>query len=250
MHDTIAFSESLDLAGVEGSIAAVPDQHIKTEGDDITVGPNNNVIGVLACVGTTGTRAKLVAPSLRRVNPYDVSPLVLALFPSDLPFVNMHPGNPIPLEVNEALNAVFTADPLAAEQETCVVFTAPGAVNPVTGKIFPVRFSVTVALLQGSYAFAAINLVDDLPNGNYAVVGADLVAATAVAFRFVPVGAAHRPGGPVRQTVANNPTPIFRFGGLGEWFTFTTVQLPGIEILSSAAAGSTTYYGTMDILAK
>lgn len=250
MHDTIAFSESQDLAGVEGNVAGVPDQHIYVNGDDIVIGSNNALIGAVACVGSTGTRARLVSPSLRRMNTYDMRPLVLALVPGSLSGKYLHPLSPIMLDTNESLNCLFTADPVAAEQESCVVFLAPGAVNPVAGKIYPVRVSITLALVAGQWAYSAVNIVDDLPTGTYTVVGASFTVAAGVAFRFVPVGAAHRPGG-ICQSAANIQTPEpFRWGGLGAWFDFNTVQLPGCEVLGSAAAASATYYGTMDVVAK
>lgn len=250
MHDTIAFSESQDLAAAEGNVAGVSDQHIYVNGDDIVIGSNNNLIGAIACVGSTGTRARLTSPSLRRMNTYNMSPLVLALFPGSLAGARMHPESPIPLDINEALNCAFTADPAAAEQESCAVFLAPGALTPLKGKIYPVRYSITVALVAGSWAFSQINLVDDLPTGIYTVVGAALEAADAVVFRFVPVGASHRPGAPAQNAADDLQLPEFRNGGLGAWFDFNTVQLPGVEVMSSADAASATYYGTMDVMPK
>jgi len=250
MHDVVAFSESQDLAAAEGNVAGVPDDHITVNGDDIVVGPNNMIIGALACVGTNGTRARIVSPSLRRVNTLDIRPLTLALFAGDIAGFRMFPTSPIALETYESMQCLFTADPAAAEQETCVLFTAPGAIAPISGKIYPVRFSWTRALLAGQWANSGINLIDDLPNGNYTVVGASLVAATGIAFRFVPVGAASRPGGIVQQTVDNMQHPAFRFGGLGAWFDFNTVMLPSMDVIASAAAGAATYFGTMDVMAK
>lgn len=250
MHDTIAFSESQDEAGAEANVAGVDDQHIHVSGDDIVVSQNNNIIGAFACAGSTASRVRLISPSLRRLNTYNIDPVILALLPGSFTGFMTHPGNPIQLDINESLNAAITADPAAAEQQSVVVFVAPGAVNPVQGKITPVRYSVTVTLVAGAWAFAQINLVDDLPTGTYTVVGASLVVAAGVAFRFVPVGASHRPGAPCKNTVANFTPREFRFGGLGAWFDFPTVQLPGIEVLADEAATSATYFGTMDVIVK
>jgi len=250
MHDTVAFSENQDLAAAEGNVAAVADPHIFVNGDDIVIGPNNMLIGAIALPGSTGTRARLVSPSLRQRNTYDIRPLVLGILPGSLGGFRIHPQAPIELTPNEALNCKFTADPAAAEQESCVVFLAPGAVNPVSGKIFPVRFSVTLALVKGAWANAIIDLVDDLPTGTYTVVGAALEAAAGVAFRFYPVGSANRPGAMCQNTAADVQMREFRFGGLGAWFDFNTVQLPSVDILADAAAASATYYGTMDVMVK
>lgn len=247
-HTIVSFSESLDPAGAEVFLAAVPDQQVRTEGDDLVVPNINNVIGAYACLGTTGVLAKLVSPKLRRENPYQISKTFLGLVAAGSSYFGMHPQSPIPLDINESLNAQVNADPAAAEQLSVVVFMAPGQVNPVQGNLISVRFSATVALVAGQYAFANIDLVDELPVGNYNIVGGDMIIPNGVAFRFVPVGDALRPGAPTRGTVGDEQDMVFRRGNLGVWTSFNTTQLPSIEVLGAAATGSTQYFGTMDVI--
>lgn len=251
MHTLIAYSESQDAAGAEVNVAAVPDQEIRTSLDEVIVPATyNQVIGMLACVGSTGSRAKLVAPSLRRMNPYEQVPLELALFSGGRENYGLHPHSPIPLSVNESLEALLVADPAAAEQQSIVVFLAPGEVNEVKGAVRPIRFSVTVAQTAGTWAFAGLAFIDDLPVGNYDIVGGAMIVAGGVAWRFVPVGGINRPGAPCYQAVSNPQDRMFRGGNLGTWASFDTTQPPSVEILGSAAAASATYYGVMDVVAK
>ena len=249
MHTLVAFSESIDPGGVEVNLAAVPDQEVRTTGDEIVVPADyNQVIGALGCIGTTGVRAKLVSPSLRRVNPYEIYNFIALLSPTGRNNFGMHPGNPIPLETNESLEALVTSDPVAAEQESVVVFLSQGALNPVLGMIRPVRFTATLTLIAGEWAFGGINFIDDLPVGNYNVVGGSLAVNNGVAWRFVPVGGNHRPGAPCYSAETQESDPVFRNGKLGNWFQFNTTQPPSVEVLASAAAGATTYSGVMDVL--
>jgi hypothetical protein len=249
MHTIVAFSESQDAAGAEVNVAGVADQEVRVSGDEIIVPQDfNQIIGAFACVGSTGTRAKLVSPSLRRVNPYEINPLILDIYPAAASGFILHPESPIPLSVNESLEALLTADPAAAEQETIVVFLAPGEVTGIKGKIRPIRFSCTTVLTAGTWTYAAISFIDDLPVGTYDVVGANFISDECVAFRFVPVGAGHRPGGPAMRAANSEDFKQFRFGRLGKWFSFNTTQPPGIEVLGSAAEASDTYYGVMDVL--
>lgn len=249
MHTIVAYSESQDPGDVEVNVAAVPDQEVRTTGDEVIVPETfNQIIGALACIGATGTRAKLVAPSLRRVNPYEIFMTELALFSSGRDNYGLHPEAPIPLAVNEALEAQIISDPATAERATLGVFLSPGALAPVGGQSRPVRFSAALPLTGGEWDFTGINFIDDLPVGNYQVVGGAMVVPAGVLWRFVPVGGTHRPGAPCYQAKNDQQDPVFRNGKLGSWFTFNTTQPPSIEVLASAADTSKTYYGVMDVL--
>ena len=250
MHTVVAYSESITPDGSEVNIAAVEDQHMKTSGDEITIAEYNRIIGSVLCGGSTVSRGKLITPSLRGLNPYDINPLVAALFPTGLYNYNMHPGSPIPLQMNESMEAFVTAATASASQLSAVVFLTSGDISQFRGNIAKVRFSFTVTKTAGSWKYANVTFIDDLPVANYDVVGADVVCAAAVAFRFVPVGGGARPGAPARNAVDSPIDPVFRNGNLGVWFSFNTVQLPGIEILASASASSATFYGTMDLVRR
>lgn len=248
MFTTVAFSESIDPAGVFANLAAVIDQTIKTSGDYITVGELNNIIAAYACAGTVAAEARLVSPSLRRTNPYYITPVEGAIAPSADPLMMYHPSNPIPLDVNESLETEHNGNPAAAEQLATIVWLAPGALSPLTGEIFTVNAEITLAQVVDSWEFSEISFPDSLPVADYSVVGGRVVAAGAIAFRFVPVGASHRPGGVCASAVNAKDPFLQRFGRLGEWFSFNTVQPPGVEVLGSAAAGSATYQIYIDVI--
>lgn len=249
MMHCVAFSESQDLGGVLGNIAGVADPSVRVQGDDIVVPAQvNQIFGALACAGASATQVRLISPSLRQVNPYEINPCILALVPpAELP-LQLHEASPMPLAYNEALNAQLNSNPAAAEQATVVVFLTDKAIAPVTGKIYHARFTINVALVAGAWANAAIAFDDDLPSGVYRCVGSNLVCATAVAARWYPVGASWRPGFPIAQLASGHMDQKFRNGALGEWFSFDQVQPPTIDVLSSAAAAAADYVGVMDLI--
>ena len=246
---TIAFSKSHQPAGVFTALNATPDQHVVAVGIDIMVPEYNRLIGAMAVLGNNANaRGRLVSPSLRRLNPYHVHPIALGLVPGSDPPVALEPGLSIPLDIGENLEAEEDSSPGAAEQHEMIVWLADRELAPVSGKMFSVRFQVVLTLVVNTWAFGAIDTVDDPPVGNYAVVGARLVCANGVAARFVPVGANYRPGFPIQATVGERQSHYFRMGWLGEWFRFSSLQLPGLEVITSAAAASATYQGYMDLL--
>lgn len=250
MFTVIGWSEDQQpVAGVWTKVAGVPDQHMRVEGDSIYIAEFNMLLGAMACVGTTGDEARLVSPSIRRVNPFYISPLDLALYPDGYIHHAVSPNNAVPLDVNEGLEAEDDSGPAATEQHTFVAWLADGPITPVKGAIYTVNFTADLTLVAGGWAFSEIDFPDEMPVGTWAIVGAAMIIDNAVAFRFVPVGAHFRPGGPCQaDSELSELSKVFRFGNMGQWCTFQTIRPPGVEVLSSAAQVKITYEGYMDLL--
>lgn len=250
MFTIAAWSQSLYCDSVLSLLDAVPDQHIRTEGDAIYISEFNLLFGAQAQLDTTGTRARLLSPSLRRVNPFEIQPIDVALFPGAEVRYMVNPRIVVPLTPNEALECeIYDTEGAVPAQCTVVAWFAQGALAPVGGPIFSVRFEAELTMLAGDWGFAEIDLTDELPVGRYTVVGAKLVTASSVAFRFVPVGAHYRPGAPCSSKEEGRYLDVFRHGTLGPWFQFDTIQPPGIEVIPSADVAAETMVGHMDLLA-
>ena len=248
MHTTIAFAEAHTPDGTFIKLDAVSDQHIKVYGEKIYISDFNHIIGGMALPGALALEGRLVSPSLRRVNPFYFSPLEAAIIPTEPIAAIYHPESPVKLETNEALEVEIKAAAGAAREASAVVFLAPGSVPPVKGEVFTINTSITLALILHVWQYSEIIFPDSLPVGNYRVVGARAIVANGVVFRFVPVGEAYRPGGICAQAVDDIDPDLQRFGGLGNWFTFNSIQPPGIEVLCSVAAGSTSYEVYVDVI--
>lgn len=248
MHTTIAFAEAHTHTAAFQKVDAVGDQHIKVFGEKIYIADYNMIIGQFACVGVGGLESRLVSPSLRRVNPLYITPIEIALIPTEPIAAIYHPQSPVKLETNEALELEIAGTPGAAEEIVTGVFLAPGAVPPVNGEIFTLNCSANVTAVLHAWAYSEITFPDSLPVGNYRVVGARIVRANSVLFRFVPVGAAYRPGGIAAQAVDDCDPDLQRFGGLGNWFTFSSIQPPGIEVIASVAGGAGAFEVYVDVI--
>lgn len=243
-----AFSESQDPGGAFVAQTAIPDQHMRVEGDNIFIQEFNLLLGAYACDGTAAGLHRLVSPSLRRVNPWYINPVEQALIAADLPQHAVSPRNGVALDPNEQLQSEYNASPAGAEQCTTVVFLADSRIVPVEGQIYTIRFQITVALAVDTWAFSEIDFIDEMPVGSYDIVGGGLVSAAGVAFRFVPVGAHNRPGAPCSTVIELVANDIFRFGRMGKWCSFETIRPPGVEVCTSTAAGAATYEGFMDVI--
>jgi len=248
MHTTVAFSEVVGVNAGWDNINAVPDQHIKTQAEFIYIGDFNRIVGTKTFVGTSDW-ARLQSPSLRAINPEHINHLEAVAVQAGNVDRAFHPEKNIPLVQNEALECEIYNNP-GTVIETVIVQLAQGGITPVTGDIRKVYFHCTPILAASVWAFSEIVIPDGLPIGNYSVVGCRLQSATSIAFRFVPVGGMHRPGGlciPSELFI----DPFYQHEGrFGEWFSFATVQLPGIEVIDSAATGATQLHGWLDLIKK
>lgn len=249
MMHLIAYQQSIDEGNVLSFLTPVPDPSVRVQGNDVVV-PQDvaSIIGAEAFLGTLGVYGFLLSPSLRRISPYKISPIVGGLVPAATSRRYMHPASPIKLDYNEALNAQSLADPAAAEVHTVLVHLADKSPSQLNGNIVKVRFTVTTLVTAGQWVNAAITFPNLLPTGIYSVVGASLVGAGIIAARWYPVGGKWRPGFPVMQSASGQEDEIFRNGALGEWFQFDEVQPPTLDLLASANAGSATYEGVLDVI--
>ncbi len=249
MMHAVAYSQSLNEAGVATFVAPVPDGTVRVQGNDILI-PTDipNIIGAEAFLGANGSYGMIFSPSLRKISPYKITPIVAGIVPAATSRRYMHPGSPIKMDVNENMDVQSVATPGAGEQHTILVHLADGPIAPVTGFISKVRFTVNTAQTVGQWVNAPILFPALLPTGVYAVVGCSLVAAGAIAARWFPVGQKWRPGFPVMQTAGAQEDEIFRNGALGQWFTFDEVTPPTLDILGSVNAGAATYEGVLDVI--
>lgn len=248
MFSIVAFSESQDLAGAWGNIAAVQDQHVQTEGDYLYTPQFNRLFGAMACVGATGDQCRIITPSMRHINPHYITPLDLGIYPDGNLIHAVNPNMDFPLVPNEGIEVEEINDPAAAEQHTVVLWLSDKQITPVKGAMITVHFTITVTMIAGTWVFCNMHLVDELPIGNWTIVGAEFIADEAVAVRFVSPGVLNRPGVPAVAGEGKTGGEIFRFGNIGEFLTFSTNNLPGIEIISSAAEAEDTYDCYMDLI--
>lgn len=250
MQHLAAYYESIDAAGALTELAAVNDPVVFTSGDDIRVPAEVPfLIGEAAAIeATSATRVQVTSPSLRRVADVDISPFDTGLVIDNGHKVSMHPMNPIALRGGESLNLLHQNNPAGATDQYGLVWLGDGPQAPVNGDIFTVRATMSVTAVLGSWVNGSLTFDQDLPVGQYDVVGMRCVEATTVAARLVFPGGAFRPGvhGSGAETSIDNW--YHRQGRSGVWGTFETNTPPTVDIL--AAAGAITPVIYLDLIAR
>jgi len=235
MFTTIAFCQAAAVT-TEENIAGVADQHARVSGDDIYVGKYNQVVGIVGG-GHSAQTLRLVSPSLRRLfNPY-VHPLYSGAADAYWFVTPVYKGpNPIPVETNEALNALITVSEVhATPRNFCGVNLSDGPLTPVHGDIRTLVIEADATMTIGVWTNHSLTLPTDLPVGRYQVVGAQCRSNNVGIFRLVPVGADHRPGGLIDAGDKHLDTTGQREGKLGVWCEFDQLTPPTLDVCMPTA---------------
>lgn len=242
MFTLVGFSELQDTGAVLTNVAALADQHVRVEGDNIVIPAGmNNLLGAFA-IGAMIDRARIETPSLRRTLLLDLPELNVAaepVFPNAL-FNAFY--NPIPLDEFEPMRALVAEAASGAEQETVLVWLGDGPQAPVTGEIYTVQALSATTLTAYAWTNGALTFSQTLPAGRYQVVGFRAQSNGLLAARLVFVGGTWRPGAIGTDAASDVGHSLFRRGALGVWGEFTHDQPPTVDFLSASADAAETVH--------
>lgn len=237
-----AFTESQDTAGVLTEVAALADQHLTTDGDDILVPDEyNKLMGVMA-LGATISAARISSPTLRkRLNP-DLSALNINAEPVLRDSFHDYMENPISLTPGEGLRALVAEGAAGAEQETVLAWLGDGAIEKASGEIFTVKLTGSTTLGAYAWSLVPLTIAQQLEAGTWGIVGMRAISAGAIAARLVIPGSSWRPGCVAFDAESDIDMQRFRRGEAGLWGSFSHSFLPQVEFLSISADTSETIY--------
>jgi len=242
MKHLAAFYSSLTGAGTLAALAAVSDQAIRTDGNDLVIPSNLANLGFEAALSDADTSvdyAQVQSPSLRQLANQDVLPVVSGVVFGANPAVQEHMKQPRGLRGNESLNFYVQAKATGDKDNYGLIILQDGPAQPVTGAVFSVRATAAAANSAGSWINSALTFDSTLPAGTYNVVGMRAQGAGLVAARLVFVGQAYRPGVPAVNATGDQDFLMGRFGRMGSFGTFDVNQPPTIDCIGSSGAAQT-----------
>ncbi|MDD4985361.1 MAG: hypothetical protein PHQ43_06165 [Dehalococcoidales bacterium] len=237
----IGWYEALDSAGLS-DIAALVDQHVTTDGDDILV-PSwaPNLIGVFA-YGVSLTGAQISSPSLRKSLLLDVAPINIGAEPVfPLPMVNRL-DNPLALTPGEGLRAKCSEGGAGATVVGTLAFLQGEYEEPPGGEVFTVKATSATTLVAYQWHLCPLTLSQQLEAGRYAIVGMRAEAAGAIAARLVIPGSEFRPGVIACDAGGDDGAGLFREGRFGLFGEFEHTFIPQVEFLSASADTAETVF--------
>lgn len=250
MFNLFAFHEVIDPAGVLSAITAVNDDLVFTVGEDLRV-PSQSpfLLGATAALeATSALQAQLQSPSLRRIAYYDITPFDTGLVIDNGHKMMMHPQHPYALNTDESLNFMINTNPAGATSQYGLVWMGDGSQAPVAGEMFTVRCTSLMTAVLGEWTSGNIVFGQDLPVGEYDIVGMRVIEPTTVAARLIFKGGVYRPGCNALGDETAIDRDVFRHGGMGIWGTFHTNTPPSIEVISAAGGIVPIIY--LDLMAR
>lgn len=245
----VGWQQSLDEDGVLVPIDACADQHVAVSGDKIYVPSLNKLVGEYVAQANTVTHAQLQSPSLRRTALLDIALVQGGVRPSGGESFMPHFSLPLELAEGEGIEAYINKPADGAIVATVIAWLADGALVPVIGEVFTVKFTATITSILTQWVNGAITLGQVLPVGRYAIVGAKVMEAAGdlIAFRFVVAGYEWRAGGLTCSDLGAGTEHEQRYGRMGVWAEFDSSAPPTLDILAAAAAAQTVV-GYVDLI--
>ena len=254
MFTTIAFYESRAGTTALSEVAALADQHVAVNGDNVTVPPSwNQIIAAWSAMSNatdTLVAARLSAPSMRDKTLLDLANLEAIAAggtaePTSPTPLNVFVDRPVQLVSGEFLNLLqASTGTTAANLCSGVVFLGDGNYsNSLAGKqIQTVRATSATTLTANAWTACTLTLDQQLQAGRYAIVGMRAQSAGAKAARLVMQETPARPGCIAYDSNGDIEHPMFRSGHMGVWGTFVHTAIPQVEFLSLSADTAETVY--------
>lgn len=240
----VAYSASIDSATLT-AITRVQDGILTPAGTTGFIVPADYTeVMAAAALGSDLTRAQIKAPSLdvKRVNaeiyPHERGADIFTLTNPKI----MRPFGPLILDPGESLDALAAEDNAAGDiQRILYWLKKPGPLPPMPNNdVRIVRFTGATTLVANAWSAVTLTLDQELPAGEYALVGIWGFGATAIACRAILPGANYRPGVPCTAAASeaaarfSNAEFYRSFQGY-EMGRFTNRQIPQLEFFASAA---------------
>ena len=227
------YYQSVDQGAAAADIDGIPDESLFVSGDIIRVPAEvSNICGAVALsAATTVTTAQVQTPSLRTKANLDIEPFINAVVFGSPPAITYFPNNPQPLLANESMTFSTNTDHGSATAIYGLVWLCDGPFAPVNGDIFSVRATGAATLSAGAWVNTNLTFFQDLPSGNYDVVGMRARGTNLVAARMVFIGGRWRPGVPAVNVIGDESFDPLRGGRSGILGSFDSNQPPTMDCL-------------------
>ena len=248
MFHLALFSSAIASASANQQVTNVSDPVIATSASGFLVPGTINKFMRAAGVGNILNRFQLSSASLKKYAPFDGNPANVGTVIASPARALHFERNPIPLSVNEELDAFATNSAVTSTQTSIAVWFCDGPISPITGgQVFSVHWTASVTLTANAWTPLSFVLDNGIPAGTFSIVGSRMKSAGALFHRFIPRGGApYRPGTFAVQAFGDYSLDMDRYGGLGEYLRFTNTTPPQIEVFSSSA--DTAEEGFLDLI--
>lgn len=236
MHNLVACMASVVNGAALTNLTPVTDPLVTIQNSRF-IFPMQVDIGCILANVVTGSRCRINTPSMRQIALPEIYPIKTTAGNGSNPPVMGPTWGSIRINALDEFGLDVSRAGGAAADCFAGIWYAPSRVPAPGGPVITMRATASPTLTNGTWVAANMTFDQSLPNGRYALVGAQVTCTSGMFARFAfPGQSQFRPGVPVTETVGDYVNPqIFRWGNFGLFGTFDSTAQPLIEILGYVA---------------
>ena len=234
MHHTIAWASNASNTA-EVDLTPVADPVIPVTASNHFLPPASVPLVYIGAASPNLQRARYTTPTLQLVTTPFIRPInQLANFGIPQRFQNLS-GDPLMLAGTEELSLLVTQTGGAAEFVRGVAGLMFQPSPAPVGRQWTLRGTATTAAVVNVWTQLVMTWFNQLPTGNFAVVGMEAFSATMNSARLIFPNQLYRPGCLGIVSLTNKADDVFRNGNLGTWGVFPNFVMPLVEVFCAAA---------------
>ncbi len=250
MLHLLAFGGAKTDSTANEAAPGVVDQGWTMNAQNRYISPTKLSVVAATAMNDTLASARLNAPSLRNLGLPDIYPVTVSDIPAASPAIHYWGPNGPEIQPTEAFGIDTSNGASTIDRVHCGLWVRD-RVEPIpAGKRFTLTGTAAITLLLDNWAAGTITFTQDLPYGQYAVIGMYAKCTACYLARLIfPGNTSWRPGCAAVPTVGQfDQRELFRSGTLGSWGTFISTQPPQLELIGSTAGAQTATVG-LDLVA-
>jgi hypothetical protein len=243
MFHLAAFTANLTFAVADQPLSLANDQLLVANAAGQAVVPYDCQLLAAYALGANLTRAKIVAPSMRKITYPYITPNNQSATAPTLPGITIYDAGYRPTLVkNEAVTIQNSVAGAANEQEFGFLWLCPRWEDAPVGVLTTVRFTAAIVGAANQWNSGVMVPTEVLPFGRYSVCGMRAVGASIIAARLIPTDGGIRPGVIGSPTLALDDRSFGRVGRMGKFMEFEQTSTPNVELFLSAAGTTQEIY--------
>lgn len=230
-----AFRGSVTNGTTNTAIAGVNDNALAKSSTGAFFAPGGCKIIAAEAGGVNASRSRINSPAFRNVGLPYIAPLNTGVTaPSPPNIADYRPQGFRPAETDE-ISVEATHTDAAAQIQYALLWLAFSRKEPSPGDALRLRFTSTITGVVGSWASGALTLDQNVPAGDYQIIGMDVFGTNLLGARLVFTGGGWRPGVLARNAVGSVPEEMFLNRSMGVFGEFNNTAIPQLEIFVEAA---------------
>lgn len=225
-------------ATVNGDLSLVTDSYLSVSTSGKALLPVDMKLRAAYGFGTGFDKARVIAPSLKRVGYPRLQLFEQVTVPADLPAVCLFDENPLLIRRNEEFNFQVDNTDAGTQRQNVLAFLQDREDTYPAGPSYTIFGTATITTVAYQWVQGTITWEDTYPTVPFAVIGMRAVGTNLMAARLIPQSGTLRPGC-IGTATERTDDRSFTWGGkFGKLCEFTPPTFPNVEVLGQAAAAT------------